>query len=300
MNPTTTPTLVVHGGAGGPRDHDDGCERACEVAFPLLQMGKSALSAVIEATVVLEDDPRLNAGTGSNYRLDGTTIEMDAALMDSTGRFGAVAAIQRVRNPIRVAQEVMGTPHLLLAGEGATRFARARGVRDFLPRSERADARYAKVKEFLAGKEGPPDAQWWKKVDLESLWNFPTELRDILGPSDTVGAVARDEKGGFAVALSTGGTSMMLLGRVGDTPIIGSGLFAGPAGAVAATGDGEEIMRSVLAKWVYDRIEAGVPLQAALDDGVARIPDRFIVGLIGVSRDAVGVSDNRTMPRAMR
>jgi L-asparaginase/beta-aspartyl-peptidase (threonine type) len=115
-----------------------------------------------------------------------------------------------------------------------------------------------------------------------------------------VGAVVRDAAGGFGAALSTGGTTVMLLGRVGDTPIIGAGLYAGPLGAVAATGDGEEIMRRVLAKQVYDWIAAGVSAQEAAERGVASIDAKFTIGIIAISRDDEGVADNRTMPAVVR
>ena len=113
-----------------------------------------------------------------------------------------------------------------------------------------------------------------------------------------MGAVVRDGKGGYAAALSTGGTSIMLRGRVGDTAIIGAGLFAGPHGAVAATGDGEEIMRRVLAKDVYDRLAAGVPAQKAAEKGIALFPNQFAVGIIAVAATSEGIADNRTMPAA--
>ncbi len=300
----TRATVVAHGGAGGPREHTDACERACDAGLATLAAGKDALEAAIEATVVLEDDPRLNAGVGSNLRLDGKTIEMDGAVMDHRQRFGAVAAIQRVKNPVRVARRVMDTPHLLLCGEGATAFARACGVPDFYPISERARKRYAQVREFFAqGGDSDMFVAWFGK-DPAPYWNFPVtiseSLRAVEGPSDTVGAVVRDAAGGFGAALSTGGTTVMLLGRVGDTPIIGAGLYAGPLGAVAATGDGEEIMRRVLAKQVYDAIAAGASAQEAVEHGVASVDARFTIGIIAVSRADEGIADNRTMPSAVR
>ena len=296
--------MVTHGGVGGPKEHSDACERACDAGLSALREGDKALEAAIRATIVLEDDPRLNAGTGSNFRLDGHTIEMDAALMDETQRFGAVAAIERVKNPVRVAEMVFATPHLLLVGEGATAFARAMGVPDYDPSSDRARKRYQHVREFfIRGGQGQEHPSW-QGVDPARFWNFKEEdlaaLRQLTGPSDTVGAVVRDGKGGFAAALSTGGTSIMLRGRVGDTPIIGAGLYAGPHGAVAATGDGEEIMRRVLAKHVYDRIASGVTAQDAANEGVAMFPERFAVGLITVSKTGEGVADNRTMPAATK
>lgn len=296
--------VVTHGGAGGPREHSDGCERAAGRGLDELRRGEPALNAVIEATKVMEDDPRMNAGTGSNYRMDGTTIEMDAAVMDHRLRFGAVAAIQRVRYPVEVAAMVLESPHLLLAGEGATAFARLRGVPDFDPSSQRARERYAKVRKFFAEGGTGEDFVPWRERDPARYWNFKADLNDTLlalaGPSDTVGAVARDAEGRCSAALSTGGTSVMMRGRVGDTPVIGAGLYAGPEGAAASTGDGEEIMRLVLAKQVYDWMAAGVPAQEAVERGVALVPAAYTVGLIAVSRRDHGVADNRTMPSAVR
>ncbi len=304
MSHTIQPVVVAHGGAGGPRDHADACLRACDAGLAALRDGRDALEAAVRATVVLEDDPRLNAGIGSNYRLDGLTIEMDAAVMDQDLRFGAVAAIQMVKNPVEVARMVLDTPHLMLAGEGATAFARARGVPRFYPDSERARQRYARVRAFFEGRDDWEAFVAWRGRDPKPLWNFPVPLEDTLkraaGPSDTVGAVVRDGAGGFGVGLSTGGTSIMLLGRVGDTPVIGAGLYAGPHGAVAATGDGEEIMRRVLAKAVYDRIAAGVPAQRAAEEGVRMIDPMYTVGVIAVSDRDEGVADNRTMPSAIK
>jgi isoaspartyl peptidase/L-asparaginase-like protein (Ntn-hydrolase superfamily) len=300
----TRGVVVSHGGAGGPREHSDGCDTANDAAIAALREGESALEAAIRATMVLEDDPRLNAGTGSNLRLDGVTIEMDAAIMDHHRRFGAVAAIQRVQYPVRVAEMVLNTPHLMLAGEGATRFARSRGVPDYDPISERAHKRYQQVKDYFAGHGKPHGFEAWNGRDPEAFWNLalPIDdtLRKIVGPSDTVGAVARDALGNCAAALSTGGTSIMMLGRVGDTPIIGAGLYAGPHGAVAATGDGEEIMRTVLAKQVYDWIGEGNPVQEAVEQGVGLIPSPYSVGIIAVSRTEDGAADNATMPWARR
>jgi L-asparaginase/beta-aspartyl-peptidase (threonine type) len=204
---------------------------------------------------------------------------------------------------VRVARLVMETPHLLLCGEGATAFARFRGIPDFYPVSERARTRYALVRGFFA-RGGENDMfVAWEGRDPAAYWNFPDPVAETLrraaGPSDTVGAVVRDGAGRFGVGLSTGGTSIMLLGRVGDTPIIGAGLYAGPHGAVAATGDGEEIMRRVLAKQVYDWIAAGSAAQDAVERGVGAVDAKFTIGLIAVSATGEGIADNRTMPAAL-
>src|SRR5207249_3402115 len=125
----------------------------------LLESGSSALDAVVEAIVVLEDDPRLNAGTGSRMRLDGRT-QMDAALMDSRMETGGVAVIEAVKNPIRVARDVMGTPHVLLAGKDATAFARTKGHPSYDPnpdlRQEIDDDRIDGRRGLHARALGPP------------------------------------------------------------------------------------------------------------------------------------------------
>jgi L-asparaginase/beta-aspartyl-peptidase (threonine type) len=176
------------------------------------------------------------------------------------------------------------------------------GVPDYDPISDRARERYAKVRSFFESGTESHHFPGWNAADLERFWNMPAAMKRALesveGPSDTVGAVVRDGRGGFAAALSTGGTSIMLPGRVGDTPLIGCGLYAGPFGAVAATGEGEEIMRRVLSKQIYDWIAAGTHPQAAVERGVALIPNAFTVGVIAVSAEGEGVADNRTMPTA--
>jgi len=216
---------------------------------------------------------------------------------------GAVGAIQRVKNPVLVAREVLHTPHALLCGEGAIAFARTRGFADVFPISERAHRRYAEVRRYFAAGAASSEFPAWNGQDPASSWNFTASLDDtlraVLGPSDTVGVVVRDGRGGFATAISTGGTSVMLRGRVGDSAIPGAGFFAGPAGAVGATGDGEEIMRQVLSFRVYTWIEAGVPLREALERGIALVDERFTVGLIGITATEAAAADNRTMPFAL-
>lgn len=127
---------------GRPTEQADGAVRAAEAAGELLRGGGDALAAAIAGTVVLEDDPRYNAGTGANIRLDGKTIQLDAALMADDGRFAAVAAIERVKNPIRAARLVLDSPHILLVGEGATRFAHELGLPDEVPLSPQAEQKY--------------------------------------------------------------------------------------------------------------------------------------------------------------
>src|SRR5689334_17021668 len=170
--------ILTHGGAASPHAHSDGCVKAAEAARAELEKGGDALSAALAATVMLEDDPRFNAGTGSNLRLDGRTIEMDASVMHSDGRFGAVACIERVKNPILVAARVMETPHLLLAGEGATAFARRLGFADHDPLTEGASRKYARALAELTGHgdgQYAADAAPFRKTPPCSVWNFSSD-----------------------------------------------------------------------------------------------------------------------------
>jgi L-asparaginase/beta-aspartyl-peptidase (threonine type) len=258
MKNTSRIALVVHGGAGNTKANEDGCVRAAQAAFELLSGGRDGLQAVVRAVVSLEDDPRFNAGSGSIKRSDGS-VEMDASLMDSRGRLGAVCGLKKVRNPVLVAERVVETPHWMLAGEGALQFARSQGM-----------------------PEVDPAAQ-------------PT-AHTRASACDTVGAVALDSHGHFAVASSTGGSAPALPGRVGDTPIPGAGFWAGPHGAVALTGVGEHIVPRMLARVVYDWIERGMNLREALESGVRLMPREHDVGIIAVTRTDAAAASNRSMP----
>jgi L-asparaginase/beta-aspartyl-peptidase (threonine type) len=282
------PAAVVHGGAGSPRTRMDGTDRAAAQAAGLLKGGGSALDAALGAVVVLEDDPRFNAGTGANIRLDGKTIQMDAACMDGeTGAFGAVAAIERVKNPVLVARKVMDTPHILIVGEGATRFARAMGFPDYDPTCAENRARYERVRAILRGTD-PGQVEAWKRYDWKKAWNFPTPLKEALGPPDTVGCVTRDAKGRFAAAISTGGTTITFYGRVGDVPMFGAGIYAGPKGAVACTGNGEDIVKHLVAKAAYDLLAKGFSAQKAIDQTLAAFPADIDLGLVAICPDSTG------------
>lgn len=231
--------LIIHGGAGQwppgrlPRALD-GVERALDVGWSILNRGGAAIDAAEQAVCIMEDDPVFDAGTGSYANTDGE-IEMDAIIVDGmVGRFGAVAAIQNVRHPISVARKVMeDTPHCMLAGNGATRFALENGF-DFI------------ATELLLGEAANPI-------------------------SDTVGAVALDERGRIAAATSTGGTRGKLPGRVGDSPIFGAGAYADARCGVSATGVGEYIMRALLAKFVADGVARGLTPELAAQGGIAHL-----------------------------
>lgn len=295
------PLAVTHGGVGSPPNWSPQCQEAADTALATVLATGDALEGAVSGTVIMEDIPIFNAGTGANIRLDGTTIQMDAALMKSDGEFAAVAVIQRVRNPIRVARAVLDTPHRMLAGDGATRFAHAMGFADVVPTCPEAEAKFAKRWQLLLeGKAGGG----YDTFDWRRAWNFPgpppeapATVPESAGPEtgDTVGTVTRAGDGTYAVTLSTGGTSITLDGRVGDVPIYGCGSYAGPYGAVACTGHGEEIIRQMLARTVYNLMASGMSTQNAVTEAVGSFPLEWSVGVIAVGRDGWGVAANMQM-----
>lgn len=295
------PLIVAHGGQGSPADRSDGPAAAVDRGFELLaDANVDPLAAAIAAIELLEDDPRFNAGTGANLRLDGRTIEADAAVMDDRGRFGAVAGISGIRHPVRVAEAVIATPHLFLAGDGAQAFAETLGLEARDLTTEQARRKLERAYAKLFADEGP-----WADWDWRAHWNFagppPGDLDAALAlleageqasvgaveepdaTRDTVGVVVRTAEGRYAAALSTGGTTLAIHGRVGDVPILGAGLYAGPHGAVAATGKGEAIMRERVAAEVYALLEAGEMPDDAIRLAIRDISPEEGVGVIAVS-----------------
>jgi beta-aspartyl-peptidase (threonine type) len=292
---------VAHGGAGSPPAWSDGCRAAVDAALKAVESGADPVDAAVAGVVVLEDDPRFNAGTGARVRLDGKSIQMDASVMRSDGRFGAVAGIERVRNPVRVARAVMDSPHLLLQGDGATRFARTLGMPDYDPTTPDSLRRSHEQQTVLLGPDEPPE---WKSFDWRAHWNFDAPLPDALradaGARDTVGVAVRADDGRFGVALSTGGMSLAMRGRVGDVPILGAGLYAGASGAAAATGTGERIIEQGLARQVHGWLASGASAKEAADRAVAAIHGKGEIGIIVVSPREVAASADRPMAWAGR
>lgn len=263
--------IVVHGGAGSPDAYSDGCKAACEAGFRQLESGQTSLAAVVEAVRLLEDDSRFNAGYGSVLRIDGKTMEMDAALMDSTGSIGIVINVRHVKNPILLAHTLLNTPHVALAGRGAEKYAREIGFKLFYRVSDESVKKFNKMKKAV--EHGEFDVFWTKYA------------------SDTVGAVALDRNGVLAVATSTGGAAPMMVGRVGDTPMIGCGFYTGEFGAVAVTGLGEEIIIRMSAKAVHDLLTAGT--EAACRKELELFTQR--TGIIAISRDGHAAVSNKGM-----
>jgi len=266
-----------------------------------MEQTKSALRAAVRGAMALEDDPRFNAGTGSNLRLDGKRIEMDASVMDSGGNFGAVIGIRMVKNPALVAELVSKSPHLILCGDGATEFARHHKVPFYNPITPGAEIRFKRVRKKLAFKKLP----YWSKKIPSYLSAYLLDEMDGCS-CDTIGVIVSDGSGNYAAACSTGGVSYMLPGRVGDTPIIGSGLYVGKKGAVVATGVGEEIIRQMLSKEVYDKIALGMNPQDACEWGLTLFDDhnkklsklghnKIPIGLIAVNKTSYGIAATHQM-----
>jgi beta-aspartyl-peptidase (threonine type) len=244
---------MVHGGAGAldnVRDHKtavrylDSIRRILEHGREVLELGGSALQAVESCASLLEDDPVFNAGCGSVLNENGK-VEMDAAIMDGRDlSAGAVAAIDNIANPVQLARFVMTeSEHVMLIAEGAMRFA------------------------DHCGMERVPEDYFYTRDRVEQLRLARLKHKIMLDHDDTgadsedqkygtIGAIARDPKGNLAAATSTGGIVNKRMGRVGDSPIIGAGLYAdNETCAVSSTGYGEDFMRSVIAKTISDFVE---------------------------------------------
>jgi L-asparaginase / beta-aspartyl-peptidase len=252
------PVLLVHGGAGNPAGGTVDDEAAFHAAmrdalltgYELLAGGGAALDAAEAAVQWLEDCQLSNAGRGSMLNAEGH-VEMDAAVMDGVSRqAGACAGVVGVRHPVALARAIMEkTPHVLLVGEGARRYAEDAGL-DF------------------------EDPEW-----------FVTErerLRSADPDHGTVGAVALDANGHLAAATSTGGVRGQLHGRVGDTPMIGAGTWADDRVAVSCTGTGEQFIRAAAAHELSALVRhGGVPLP----DAAATVVEGLDGGFIALGAD---------------
>lgn len=224
--------IIVHGGAGDIKRKDEVPERieACKTSaskgFQKLLQGNSSIDAVVEAVKYLEQHPLFDAGVGSYLNEEGF-VELDAAIMDGFSlKIGAVAGIRHVKSPVELARMIMEkSKHSFLIGEGAEKFARLNGL-------EIVSNEY-----FFSERA--------KKI-FENRYG------------DTVGAVALDDSGHITVAVSTGGTAFKMVGRVGDSPIVGSGFYANNFYGAVATGIGEEIMKAVLSFRIMLYIDKGL------------------------------------------
>lgn len=245
-------SIMVHGGAGALDNVKDektavryleSIRRVLEHGREVMQLGGSALQAVEACASLLEDDPVFNAGCGSVLNEQGK-VEMDAAIMDGRDlSAGAVAAVSNIANPVQLARLVMTeSEHVMLISEGAMRFAEHCNM-------ELTPDEYFFTPERVEQFE---EARRAHKMVLDHDENCENCEDQKYG---TIGAIARDPHGNLAAATSTGGIVNKRLGRVGDSPIVGSGVYAdNETCAVSATGYGEDFMRTVISKTISDFI----------------------------------------------
>ncbi len=258
------PVLVVHGGAWAIPDdmveaHLNGVRNAMAAGWSVLAHGGTALDAVEEAVVIMEDDETFDAGRGSFLNRDGR-VQLDAFIMDgATLRGGGVGCVERIANPIRAARKILSdSPHVYFVAEGAERFAAEHGT----PLCRNEDLiiprEVERLREFQA-----------RAADAKA---------DLFAPTishDTVGAVALDGDGNIAAATSTGGTLNKAPGRLGDSSLIGCGCYAdNQTAAASTTGWGEPIMKLVLAKWAADRVATGSLPEWVAAEAINYLKDR--------------------------
>lgn len=229
-----------------------GVNNAMAAGWRVLERGGSALDAVEEAVVIMEDDETFDAGRGSFLNRDGR-VQLDALIMDgATLRTGGVGCVEHLRNPIRAARKILSeSPHVYFVADGAEKFAAEHGISLCKNEDLIIPREIERLRAYQA--EG---AQREHKQDGNDL--FAANSDDLTISHDTVGAVALDGNGNISAATSTGGTLNKAPGRLGDSSLIGCGCYADNESAAASTtGWGEPIMKLVLAKWTADRIAAG-------------------------------------------
>lgn len=278
--------LIVHGGAGAiARDRYDaareGCRAAALVGWRVLLASGSALDAVQAAIVSLEDNPGFNAGTGAVLTSDGRA-QLDAGIMDgATLDAGAIAGVERIKNPIKVARQVLASPHVLLMGAGAEQFAVESGIALCDPGELVTPTQHARWSAgYSVGDDvhvGPDDSAngLANGMNGHTVTTDDTPVHADAEKHGTVGAVAVDAHGNVAAGASTGGIAAKYPGRIGDTPLVGCGYYAENClGGVSSTGHGEDFIRLVLARRALDYIAAGMSAQAAATAAIRLLDER--------------------------
>lgn len=219
-------------------------------AWKVLSSGGWALDAVEKGVRVVESDPKeRSVGLGGRPDRDGH-VTLDACIMDENLNIGSVACLEHIENPISVARAVMEkTPHVMLVAEGALQFALSQGFKKI---------------ELLT----PASEVEWKNWLKESLYKPKANIEN----HDTIGMIALDRQGRLSGACTTSGMAYKMHGRVGDSPIIGAGLYVdGEVGAATATGHGEEVIRIAGCHLVVELMRQGKSPQAACEEAVKRV-----------------------------
>lgn len=294
-----TPTLVIHGGAGTiergsmtdslEQEVRAALQQALDEGYSLLKRGGTAAQAVESAIMVLENSHHFNAGKGAVVTAEGR-YELDASIMDGRDlNAGAVAAVSKIKNPIRAAMRVMqSSPHVMLVGEGAETFAEKEGLTPVEQSYFSTPAKPHKLQRHAMPRGDNHD---------------PKKTFDKYG---TVGAVAIDKDGNIAAGTSTGGMAGKRHGRIGDSPIIGAGTYADNSTCgISCTGQGEYFMRIGLAKEVSDQIKFGnKSLQEAVQYSIHEHLSgmKGLGGLIAIDSNGIVVMEFNTpgMYRAYR
>jgi len=224
--------------------------KATEAAWKVIEQGGKAIDAVEQGVRVPEADPEdMSVGYGGRPDRDGN-VTLDSCIMDETGNCGSVCFLQNIKHPISVARKVMDkTPHVILAGEGALEFALSEGFE----------------KEDLLTEESIKEwKEWLKEKKYEPIINIENH--------DTIGMLALDKNGDLSGACTTSGLAYKMHGRVGDSPIIGAGLFVdNEIGAATATGMGEAVLKSLGSFLVVELMRQGRTPQEACEEAVMRI-----------------------------
>ena len=224
-------------------------------AWKVLEKGGRALDAVEKGVMLTENDPtERSVGYGGRPDRDGK-VTLDACIMDENANIGSVAALEHIKNPISVARAVMEkTPHVMLVGDGAYEFAISQGF---------------KKENLLTAESEKEWKEWLKTSEYKPIVNIENH--------DTIGMIAIDEKGNLSGACTTSGMAFKMHGRVGDSPIIGAGLYVdNEVGAATATGHGEEVIRTCGTHLVVELMRQGKNPQAACEEAVRRI-HKFII-----------------------
>ena len=234
--------------------------RATAKAMEMIQAGSDPLDAVIAGVNIVEDDPEdMSVGYGGLPNEDGI-VELDSSVMyGPTHTAGAVAALRNLKNPSQVARLVMErTDHVLLVGEGALRFAKAHGFKEEELLTERSREIWLRWKETMSDRDN------WFPPKSEKL---PEELRQVMSTHGTINCLAIDEAGRLAGVTTTSGLSWKIAGRVGDSPIIGAGLYVdNEIGAAGSTGRGEANLQTCASFRVVEAMGRGLsPEQACFE-----------------------------------
>ncbi len=245
---------------------------ANEKAYEILKSGGSSLDAVEQGVKVAEDDPQvLSVGYGGLADAEGR-VTLDAALMDWQARIGSVIAVEHIKNPICLARLILETTeHTVLAGEGAYNFALKNG---FTPAILHTELSIRKYNEWVASNS--KGAQEYHTEDFE-LKGGPINKKSGMGVNedgnhDTIGMIAIDKDGHISASCTTSGTAWKLHGRVGDTPIIGAGLYVdGSVGGAVSTGRGEECIRACGSFLAVEMMRLGKSPQEACEIASKRV-----------------------------